>query len=249
MKKILFTLWLIVFTGNACQAEEIKVAVAANFAAPMEEIAKAFTKRTGHEISLSNGASGKFYAQIKNGAPFQILLSADQEKPAALESEGFAVQGTRYTYAVGKLALWSANSSFVDTKGKVLERNRFNKLAIANPKIAPYGEAAIETLRALKLMTLLENKLVVGENIGQTYQFVESGNAEIGFVALSQIAKNNKLISGSMWLIPENLYAPIKQDAVLLISGKNSTASRELLVFLKSDTAMRIIKSYGYGVN
>ena len=214
----------------------------------MEDIAKEFTHRTGHTVSLSNGASGKFYAQIKNGAPFQVFLSADQEKPAALEAEGLAVQGSRFTYAVGRLVLWSANPTTVDGKGKVLENNRFSKVAIANPKAAPYGEAAIETLVALNLKARLESKFVMGENISQTYQFVESGNAEVGFIALSQVTRNNRLTSGSMWLVPENLYAPIKQDAVLLVNGKDSIAARQLLAFLKSDTALRIIKSYGYGV-
>lgn len=249
MKTKLLILWLTAFISSTCLADEIKVAVAANFASPMEEIAREFTKRTGHDVSLSNGASGKFYAQIKNGAPFQILLSADQEKPAALESEGLAVQGTRYTYAIGKLALWSAHPSLIDAKGKVLESARFNRLALANPKVAPYGEAAIEALTALNLKNQLELKFVTGENIGQTYQFVDSGNAELGFVALSQITRDNKLVKGSMWQVPDKLYTPIRQDAVLLVNGKDSAAARQLLAFLRSETAIRIIKSYGYGVN
>lgn len=249
MKKSLLIFWLSAFVSTLCLADEIRVAVAANFAAPMDEIAREFTKRTGHDVSLSSGASGKFYAQIKNGAPFQILLSADQEKPSALEAEGLAVQGTRYTYAIGKLALWSTNPNLVDTKGKVLESPRFNKLALANPKVAPYGEAALETLNALGLKSRLEPKFVMGENIGQTYQFVDSGNADLGFVALSQITRDNKLIKGSMWQVPDKLYTPIRQDAVLLVNGKDSAAARQLLAFLKSEAAIRIIKTYGYGVN
>ena len=178
-----------------------------------------------------------------------MFLSADQEKPEQLEKDGLAVQGTRFTYAIGKLALWSADPDKVDNKGKVLESGRFNKIAIANPKTAPYGEAAIETLSALKLKTRLEPKFVMGENISQTHQFVASGNAELGFVALSQISRNNQLTGGSMWLVPEKLYSPIKQDAVLLLTGKDSAAARQLLAFLKSDRAVRIIQSFGYGIH
>lgn len=248
MKKTLFAL-LSAFVFTNALADDIPVAVAANFAAPMEEIAEAFNQITGHRLKISTGASGKFYAQIRNGAPFQVFLSADQEKPEQLEKDGLAVQGTRFTYAIGKLALWSADPDKVDNKGKVLESGRFNKIAIANPKTAPYGEAAIETLSALKLKTRLEPKFVMGENISQTHQFVASGNAELGFVALSQISRNNQLTGGSMWLVPEKLYSPIKQDAVLLLTGKDSAAARQLLAFLKSDRAVRIIQSFGYGIH
>ena len=248
MKKTLFAL-LSAFVFTNALADDIPVAVAANFAAPMEEIAEAFNQITGHRLKISTGASGKFYAQIRNGAPFQVFLSADQEKPEQLEKDGLAVQGTRFTYAIGKLALWSADPDKVDNKGKALESGRFNKIAIANPKTAPYGEAAIETLSALKLKTRLEPKFVMGENISQTHQFVASGNAELGFVALSQISRNNQLTGGSMWLVPEKLYSPIKQDAVLLLTGKDSAAARQLLAFLKSDRAVRIIQSFGYGIH
>ena len=229
-------------------AEDVQVAVAANFSAPIEEIAKAFYEASGHQLKVSTGASGRFYAQIKNGAPFQVFLSADEEKPAQLEKEGLTVQGTRFTYAVGKLVLWSADPLRVDAKGKILESAQFNKLAIANPKTAPYGDAAIETLTSLKLKRLLEPKFVMGENISQTYQFVASGNADIGFIALSQITKHNKIISGSVWMVPEKLYSPIKQDAVLLVNGKDSAAALQLLSFLKGYEAQQIIKSYGYGI-
>ena len=230
-------------------ADEVQVAVAANFTAPIDEIGKAFNKATGHQLKVSTGASGKFYAQIKNGAPFQVFLSADEEKPAQLEKDGLAVQGSRFTYAIGKLVLWSADPAVVDAKGQVLVKNQFNKLAIANPKTAPYGEAAMETLGALKLKSLLEPKMVMGENISQTYQFVATGNAEIGFVALSQVTKDNKITSGSAWVVPEKLYSPIRQDAVLLVNGKDSAAARQLLIFLKGAEATKVIKSYGYGVN
>lgn len=247
MSKLLTSLLLLLSISHAL-ADDVQVAVAANFSAPIEEIGKAFNKATGHQLKVSTGASGKFYAQIKNGAPFQVFLSADEEKPAQLEKDGLAVQGSRFTYAIGKLVLWSADPGVVDAQGKVLEKNKINKIAVANPKTAPYGEAAMETLSAMKLKSQLEPKIVMGENISQTYQFVATGNAEIGFIALSQITKNNKITSGSAWIIPEKYYSPINQDAVLLVNGKDSAAARQLLVFLKGDEAVRIIKSYGYGV-
>lgn len=248
MKKVFVMLIVTLLGIVGAQADEVQVAVAANFVTPLEEISTAFYKATGHQLKVSSGASGKFYAQIKNGAPFQVFLSADEEKPIQLEKDGLAVIGTRFTYAIGKLVLWSANSTIVDAKGQVLNSGTFNKLAIANPKLAPYGEAAIETLTALKLKDKLEPKFVMGENISQTYQFVVSGNAELGFVALSQVTKNNRLTSGSGWIVPEKLYSPIKQDAVLLTTGKDNEAARQLMAFLKSERALEIIRSYGYGV-
>ena len=248
MNQFLIALLSILAIGPVL-ADDVQVAVAANFNAPIEEIGKAFNKATGHQLKVSTGSSGKFYAQIKNGAPFQVFLSADEEKPALLEKDGLAVQGSRFTYAIGKLVLWSADPAVVDTKGQILMKNQFNKLAIANPKTAPYGEAAMETLGALKIKSLLEPKLVMGENIGQTYQFVATGNAEIGFVALSQVTRENKITSGSAWVVPEKLYSPIKQDAVLLVNGKDSpAAARLLMTFLRSEDTLNVIKSYGYGV-
>ena len=248
MKRFMLSVVAFLSLSNA-YADEVNVAVAANFSAPIEEIAKEFSKATGHQLKISTGASGKFYAQIKNGAPFQVFLSADEEKPAQLEKDGLAIQGSRFTYAIGKLVLWSADPSLVDPKGKVLESAKFNKVALANPKTAPYGEAAIEALTALRLKNQLESKFVMGENISQTYQFVSTGNAEIGFVALSQITKDNKLTGGSAWIVPEKLYSPIKQDAVLLVTGKDSSAAREFMAFLKSNESLKVIKSYGYGIN
>ncbi len=247
MNQFLIALLSILAIGPVL-ADDVQVAVAANFNAPIEEIGKAFNKATGHQLKVSTGSSGKFYAQIKNGAPFQVFLSADEEKPALLEKDGLAVQGSRFTYAIGKLVLWSADPAVVDTKGQILMKNQFNKLAIANPKTAPYGEVAMETLGALKIKSLLEPKLVMGENIGQTYQFVATGNAEIGFVALSQVTRENKITSGSAWVVPEKLYSPIKQDAVLLVNGKDSPAARLLMTFLRSEDTLNVIKSYGYGV-
>ena len=227
-------------------AAEVHVAVAANFTAPMKQIAADFEKETGHKVVLSFGASGKFYAQIKNGAPFQILLSADDEKPIQLVKDGLAVADSRFTYAIGTLVLWSAKPGFVDAKGEVLSKGHFNKIALANPKLAPYGTAAIELLTKQGLLTSLTPKFVQGENISQTFQFVSTGNAELGFVALSQVMKEGKVTSGSAWIVPGKLHSPIRQDAVLLATGKDSAAAKALLGYLKSDKAKKIIRSYGY---
>jgi molybdate transport system substrate-binding protein len=247
--RALFMFLLCVSGLRAAAAEEVVVAVASNFSAPVEALNQSFQKQSGHRLKISTGASGKFYAQIQNGAPFQVFLSADEDKPTQLEREGLAVAGSRFTYAIGKLVLWSADPTMVDSQGLVLFRDHFNKLALANPKTAPYGEAAVEVLGALNLKTRLEPKWVMGENISQTYQFVATGNADIGFVALSQVMKDQKLTSGSAWIVPAKLYSPIKQDAVLLLPGKDSVAARQFLAFLKSPEALRIIQSYGYVIN
>jgi molybdate transport system substrate-binding protein len=195
---------------------------------------------------LSFGASGKFYAQIKNGAPFQLLLSADDEKPAQLIKDGLAVADSRFTYAIGTLVLWSAKIGIVDARGDVLAKGHFGKIAIANPKLAPYGSAAMEVLTKLGILKTISSKFVQGENISQAFQFVSTGNAELGFVALSQIMKDGKISSGSAWIVPGALHSPIRQDAVLLSPGKDSAAAKALLNYLKSDKSKRIIRSYGY---
>jgi molybdate transport system substrate-binding protein len=227
-------------------AGEVSVAVASNFTTPMKVIAQAFERDTGHKVILSFGATGQFYAQIKNGAPFAVLLAADDETPARLEREGVAVTGTRFTYATGKLVLWSKKADLVDDKGEILKTGKFDKLALANPKLAPYGAAALQVLEKLSLTKQLGPKLVEASNIGQTFQFVSSGNAALGFVALSQVFENGKLKEGSDWVIPSNLYSPIKQDAVLLTSGKANLAAQALLHYLRSDRAKAIIVSFGY---
>lgn len=227
-------------------ADDIPVAVAANFTAPMQAIAAAFEKESGHKLLLSFGATGKFYAQIQNGAPFEVFLSADNETPAKLEKENLAVPGTRFTYAIGKLVLWSADAATVDAKGEVLKKSAFTHLAIANPATAPYGAAAIQTLTGLGLLDAVRPRFVQGDSITQTYQFVASGNAELGFVALSQVSKNGKLNSGSMWPVPANLYDPLRQDAVLLTTGQDKAAAKALLKYLQGDKAKAIIRSYGY---
>ncbi len=230
----------------SARAEEVSVAVAANFSAPMQKIVVEFEKATGHKAQLVSGSTGKFYAQIKSGAPFQLLLAADDETPAKLVKEGDGVPGSQFTYAVGKLVLWSPTPGFVDDKGEVLKAGKFAHLALANPKLAPYGFAATETLKALGLADALQPRLVIGESITQAQQFVVSGNAELGFIAFSQIHKDGKLIDGSYWLVPAKHYTPIRQDAVVLAKGKGSAAVEALAGFLKSDKARAIIKSYGY---
>lgn len=247
MKKLLsLTALLAALCTNAAMADTVQVAVAANFTAPMKAIAAVFEKTTGHKAELVIGSTGKFYAQIKSGAPFDVFLSADDDTPARLEQEGLVVKGSRFTYATGKLVLWSANASLVDDKGEVLKKGDFRKLAVANPKVAPYGAAAVETLTKLKLHDAITPKLVQGESIGQAFNFVATGNAELGFVALSQVLEGGKLKSGSAWTVPANLHAPIVQDAVVLTRGKDNKAAAELVALLKSERIKDLIRSYGY---
>jgi molybdate transport system substrate-binding protein len=222
------------------------VAVAANFTGPMEKIAPAFEKATGHKALVAYGTVGKFYAQIKNGAPFDALISADDETPIRLEKDGLAIAPSRFTYAIGKLVLWSAKPGLVDDKGEVLKHGDFKRLAIANPKLAVYGAAATEVMKKLGVDVALEPKLVFGENITQAYQFTVTGNAELGFVALSQIYKDGQYAPGSYWLVPPTLYSQIRQDAVLLVRGKDNPAAAALLAYLKSDAAKQVIRAYGY---
>jgi molybdate transport system substrate-binding protein len=227
-------------------AEEVQVAVAANFSAPLQAIARAFEQDSGHRLVAAFGASGQLYAQILHGAPYEVLLSADASTPAKLESAGTGVPGSRFTYAIGSLVLWSAQEGYVDANGEVLERNQFQHLAIANPKAAPYGLAARQVLDRLGLSEALAGKLVEGQSITQALQFVSTGNAELGFVALSQVYQDGRLGSGSAWVVPETLYAPIRQDALLLKKGEHNPAASALLEYLKGPNAAAIIESYGY---
>jgi molybdate transport system substrate-binding protein len=242
--------WLSVFmVGTACHAafaDDVQVAVAANFAAPMKLIAAIFEKETGHKAVLTFGSTGKFYAQISNGAPFDVFLAADVETPARLEKEGPAVNGSRFTYATGQLALWSAQPGGVDAQGEVLKTGDFKRLAMAAPKLAPYGAAALETIIKLGLLSRLEPRIVTGESIGQTFSFVATGNAELGFIALSQIYDAGRIRSGSAWVVPEALHSPIRQDAVLLGKGAGNKAAVMLLAFLKTENAKAVIRSFGY---
>lgn len=234
------------FAAGSAHAADVSVAVAANFTAPMQKIALEFEKDTGHKAVLAFGATGAFYAQIRNGAPFQILLSADGETPAKLEKENLAVAGTRFTYAIGKLVLWSATPGLVDGKGEVLSKGGSEKIALANPKLAPYGAAAMEVMTRLKLLGQLQPRFVQGENIGQALQFVSSGNAAMGFVALSQVMVDGAISKGSAWLVPPGLHSPIQQDAVVLTAGKDKPAAAALMAYLRGEKARAIIRSFGY---
>jgi molybdate transport system substrate-binding protein len=234
--------------SSGCYAAEVLVAVAANFAAPMQKIAPLFEQDTGHKAILSFGATGSFYAQIKNGGPFQVLLSADDETPLKLEKEGLGIVGSRFTYATGKLVLWSKQPGKVDDAGQILKAGNFQRLAMANPKLSPYGMAAQETLAKLDLLQTVQPKIVQGDNIAQTYQFVFTENAQLGFVALSQVFADGKIAQGSAWVVPSHLHSPLQQDALLLNAGKNNPAAQALMNYLKSDKAKNIIKAYGYAV-
>jgi molybdate transport system substrate-binding protein len=226
-------------------AADAQVAVAANFTEPAKAIAAAFKAKTGHTATLSFGSSGQFYTQMAHGAPYEVFLSADAERPKKAEQEGLSVPGTRFTYAVGRLVLYSKTPGLVDPKGAVLTSDRFEKLSIADPTAAPYGEAAVETMRKLKVYDAVAPKIVKGASITQAYQYVATGNAELGFVALSQVIDEP---GGSRWLVPAADHAPIQQQAVLLRTGEKNPAARAFLTFLKSPAAVAIIKRYGYEV-
>ena len=212
----------------------------------MTEIVSQFEKATGHSAKLSFGSSGKFVSQLENGGPFEVLLSADEKGPEKLEQAGLTVPNSRFVYALGRLVLWSATPNFVDDKGKILMTSNFKHLALADPKVAPYGAAAIDVLKKLKLFEKLQPLFVQGENIAQTYQFISTANAELGFLALSQVIENGKIVGGSSWIIPDNLHAPIRQGAVLMKKGAENPAARALIDYLKSIPALAIIKKYGY---
>ena len=235
----------ILSAASPAQAGQTQVAVAANFTAPAKDIAAAFKAKTGHEAALSFGASGQFYAQIQQGAPFQVFLSADADRPKAAIDAGLAVADSRFTYAIGKLVLWS-KSLDVSKGDEALKANGFAKLAIANPKAAPYGAAAVEAMTKLGVYDAIQPKIVQGASIGQAFEFVATGNAELGFVALSQVTD---VTAGSRWMVPQALYAPIRQDAVLLKTGADDEASKAFLAFLKGPEARAIIEKYGYALD
>lgn len=246
MRKSFVWTFLFVAYATNLRAEEALVAVAANFSAPMQQIAAFFQKDTGHQVRMSFGATGGIYAQIKNGGPFDVFLSADQITPQKLEAEGLGVASTRFNYATGQLVLWSRQDGLVDDKGQVLRSKNIQRIAMANPKLAPYGVAAWETMTALGLLEELKPKMVQGDNIAQTYQFVSTQNAQVGFVALSQVFANGQLTSGSAWIVPPHLYKPIRQDVILLKNGKDNSAAKALLIYLKGEKAKAVMKSYGY---
>lgn len=236
---------LLMFISLPAQAGEVSVAVAANFTEPAKAIAAAFEKKTGHAVVMSFGPSGAFFAQIQQGAPFDVFLSADAERPTRLEAEGFGVAKTRFVYAYGALVLWSDKPGLVDAKGQVLKTGKFDHIAIADPASAPYGSAAIEVMKKLGIQDALAPRIVKGASIAQAYTFVDTGAAELGFVALSQVRTRP---GGSRWIVPKSLYSPIDQQAILLKPGANDPAARAYLDFLKTPQARAIITTYGYGV-
>ncbi len=240
-----FCVWLLIVPG--AEAEEVQVAVAANFVITFKEIAAEFEKTSKHTVQINAGSSGKFYAQIKNGAPFEVFLSADDERPKLLEDEGLGVKGSRFTYAVGRLVLWSQDPALV-TGEDTLRNGTFKHLAIANPKTAPYGAAAMQAMMKLGVWESLQPRIVMGENLGQTSGFLESGNAELGFIALSQVLDEKLKGKGSRWDVPESLHEPIQQDAVLLTKGQSNPAAKALMEFMHSSQARSIIERYGYQV-
>ena len=246
--KHLASLFAVLAISGAAQAGEVQVAVAANFAGPMEQLAAGFERDTGHKAIVASGATGKFYAQIRNGAPFEVLLAADDDTPARLESEGHAVAGSRFTYATGRLVLWSAKHGVVDAGGKVLGTGTYKHLALANPKTAPYGAAAVSTLHKLGLYDSVRPRIVQGENIAQAWQFASTGNAELGFVAQAQVWRDGKFTAGSGWIVPATMHDPIRQDAALLSRGADNPAARALLHYLRSDKAKALIRTFGYEV-
>lgn len=237
------------FAGLLClplMAQEVQVAVASNFTAPMRIIARDFEAATGHKASLAFGATGQFYAQIRNGAPFGVLLAADDETPQKLEQEGLGVAGSRFTYATGRLVLWSKKPGLVDPQGAVLRTGSFDRIAVANPKLAPYGAAAMEVLDKMGVRQALAPRIVEGSNITQTYQFVASENAALGFVALSQVQENGRLREGSAWIVPAAMHAPIRQDALLLSGARDNPAAVALLKYLQGEKAQAVIRAFGY---
>ena len=228
------------------------VAAAANFSAPLAVLVEGFEGRSGHRVLVSYGASGRLFAQISNGAPFQVFLSADQDKPARLEAAGMTVGGSRFTYAVGSLVLWSRDEGLPSARSQEglarrLRRDDYRRLALANPRLAPYGKAAVEVLENLGLVGVTRGRWVRGENIAQTYQFVSSGNAELGFVALSQVMEGGEITRGGGWVVPSHLHGPIRQDGVLLRRGEGCEACREFIDYLRSVEGRRIIGAFGYG--
>lgn len=235
----------LLLVATAARADPVLVAVAANFTAPFNKLAAEFEKDSGHQLVASFGSTGKFYAQIKNGAPFEVLLAADDETPAKLVKEGAAVPGSRFSYATGRLVLWSPKPGVVDAAGEVLKGSAVQKLAIADPRLAPYGAASVEVMKQLGVYDRLAPQLVTGETLAQVFQFVSSGNSPMGFLALSQVLKDGK-VDGSSWVVPAALHTPIRQDAVLLNPGQGKPGAAALLQYLQGAKAQALIRSFGY---
>ncbi len=241
--------WSLLWLGMAAHgadAAEVQVAVSANFSGTMKVLSQVFERESGHQARIITGATGKFYAQIKNGAPFQVLLAADAQTPLLLEQEGFTVPGSRFTYAVGRLVLWSKQTDLVDAQGDVLRSARFKRLAIADPRLAPYGAAAMQVMERMGLFAQVKDRLVQGDSVAQAYQFVASGNAELGLIARSQLIVDGNPVAGSTWLVPESLHSPLRQDAVLLKPGQANPAALAFLQFLQSPRARALMREHGY---
>lgn len=238
--------WVAWVGVSAVAAAEVRVAVASNFAAPMQRLAAAFEQDSGHRVRVSVGSTGALYAQIRNGAPFDVLLAADDETPQNIEREGLGVAGSRITYAIGRLVLWSRQADRVDANGEVLRRGDVERLALANPKLAPYGRAAVETLTRMGVWPAWQSRVVMGENIAQAYQFVSTGNAPLGFVALSQVWAQGQIREGSAWIVPADWHRPIRQDAIVLRSGSGNPAAQALMRYLRSEPARALIRAHGY---
>ena len=248
MRKICLLFLVLCGLHWSARAAEVTVAVASNFSAPMQKLAQAFEQETGHKALLSFGSTGNLYAQIRNGAPYQVLLAADDATPRKLEAEGLGVAGSRFTYAIGTLVLWSKQPGLVDEKGDVLRSGKFERIAMANPKLAPYGAAAVETLTQMGVLQAVRPKVAQGENISQTYQFVATQNAQLGFVALSQVMVDGRVSQGSAWVVPAHLHSPIRQDAILLVKGRDAPAAAALMRFLRSERARALIRTFGYAL-
>ena len=246
--KLIALLFVFLLSVSQAVASEVIVAVAANFYQPMQVLAADFEKSSGNKVVLSTASTRALATQIQHGAPFELFLAADQVNPQQLITAQLAVKSSRFTYAQGRLALWSPQEGLIDSKGAILASKQLSKLAIANPKTAPYGAAAMEVIAHLGLSSQLSDKLVEGQSISQTYRFISSGTVPLGFVALSQIIEQGKLRSGSVWLVPENLYSPMDQDAVLLTKGQHNQAAKDLLIYLQSAQAKALIRSFGYHI-
>lgn len=247
--RLIIAVWFILLAPTSWAATTL-VTVASDFTKPMTEIAAEFEKATGHTAKLSFGSSGKAFAQIQSGGPFEVYLSASEKYPLELEKSGHVVAGSRFVYAIGKLVLWSAKPGYVDDKGEILKTGNFKHIALADPSHAPYGVVAEEVMKSLGVLDKLRPMFVMGENISQTFQFVSTGNAELGFVAFAQVIDINtgKIGKGSGWIIPDNLHGPFNQTAVLLKKGAENPAALALVDFLKSPTALTIIEKYGFGL-
>lgn len=247
-KALLFGLSALSVFSFSCAADTVQVAVAANFYKPLQQIAQQFEQDTQHKVQISVGSTGKLYAQIINGAPFEVFFAADQARPSLLVKQELALAESQRSYAQGQLVLWSPNASLIDQQGKVLSSNNFNHLGICNPKTAPYGAAAVEALEHLGLYSQVQNKLVEGQSVAQTFQQISSGAVELGFVALSQVLVNGEVREGTAWMVPEQLYSPIKQDVVLLTKSNDNPAALAFMAYLQTDSTQDLIRAAGYSI-